>query len=91
VIYRTVIWKNPSEVITPDNVDRATFETQATSDRDDFENNYKSQVTVINSPIAFDSEISYTDFKNKVDGTTILWSDVMMFETKNAYYLYVNA
>ncbi len=91
MIYRTVIWKNPDDVNTPQDVDRTTWLDDANNALSDFTTNYISQVTKVNGLIQYDTEIDYDTFKSKIDGATVTWSDVMVFETKDAYYLFVSA
>ena len=89
VVYRTVIWKDPTVVNIPSGVDRTTFETNHQTWLSDFETNYKSLCTPTSERLPFDQEIDYDSFKLKIDGTTITWSDVLMFEYDNQYILTV--
>ena len=94
MMYRTVIWKNATSVHLPDSMtdtDKSNWVTNMQNAKSDFEDNHKSDVSGINYIIRFDEEVSYDDFKNKIDGQTVTWSDVKMFETSQAYYLFVEA
>ena len=91
VIYRTVIWKNPDSVNIPSTADRNTFDTNQSDAKSDFESNYKSDVQTINRLMQFDVETDYDTFKSKIDGQTVTWSDVLMVEKDDAYYLFVEA
>ena len=93
-MYRTVIWKDAIKVYLPDNMtddDKSTWITNMQNAKSDFEGNHKSDVTVINYIRRFDEEVDYDTFKNKIDGQTVTWSDVKMFETSQTYYLFVEA
>ena len=94
MIYRTVIWKDATSVHLPDSMsdtDKSNWATNMQNAKSDFESNYKSQVTAINGIIPYDTEVDYDTFKSKIDGQTITWQDVEMFETPQAYYLFVEA
>ena len=94
MIYRTVIWKDATTVHLPDSMtdtDKQNWITDMQNAKSDFEGNYKSDVTVISRVEVYDTEVDYDTFKNKIDGQTVTWSDVEMFETSQAYYLFVNA
>ena len=88
-VYRTVIWKDPTVVNIPASVDRTTFETNHQTWLYDFETNYKSLCIVTTERIPFDQEVDYDTFKTYIDGTTITWGDVYMFEYDNQYILTV--
>ena len=89
VIYRTVIWKKPDNVNTT--VDRSTFDNNQNNAKSDFEGDHKSDVQTINRLMQFDVETDYDTFKSKIDGQTVTWSDVLMVEKDDAYYLFVEA
>ncbi len=60
------------------------IEYQDTSDRTDFETNYKatakgfSYITI--GDTTFTLELGYTNFKTLIDGITITWADVRYIE-----------
>ena len=91
MIYRTVIWKNPDNVNVPSDADRDSFDNNQNNAKSDFEGNYKSNVQAINRVMQFDIETDYDTFKSKIDGQTITWSDVLMFEKNDVYFLYIEA
>ena len=91
MMYRTVLFKNPDTVHLPTGTDVSTWQTNMSNALSDFTTNHKSSVVVLNRLVVYDSEVDYTTFTSKIDGQTITWSDVSMFETPYAYYLFLEA
>jgi hypothetical protein len=85
-IYRAYIYTQPDGVVgvTP-SVENAN--------KTDFENNFKSSalefsdVDIVETSLIKD--LSYTDFKAKIDGTTITWGDVRYEVYPIKYELFV--
>ena len=84
-LYRTTLYHDTSKVLNPP----ANNDT----DNTDFETNHKSSANAVNEVLVqettFVSDLSYTDFKDKIDGVNVLWSDVKYIETNNAYVLHI--
>jgi len=67
--------------------------TQEAADKLDFETNFKSQTLAVddleNMETTFITRLSYTQFKAKIDGVNILWTDVKLETTAIFYDLYL--
>ena len=60
------------------------------ANKTDFETNYKSQTVPVsdleNAETTFTIVLTYAEFKAKIDGVNILWSDVKLETNDNLWY-----
>lgn len=66
---------------------------QEALDKTNFDNNYKASCIEVddleNSETTFLVKLTYEEFKAKIDGTNILWTDVKLEIAGNFYDLYL--
>ena len=84
-LYRTILYKQPAALGLPNNSHAA--------DIADFEASYKAQATRVNEMVlaetTFVVDLSYSAFKEKVDGITVTWADIKYTEDGAKYWLNV--
>ena len=67
---------------------------EGTDEYDDFENNYKSQCTevdslIVSGTITFLKNITWDELKSMVDGENVKWSDVKFKKYRYFYELWL--
>ena len=94
MIIRCVIWKDMSKVLKPPGLSDTDWQNTITANNNalsDFENNHKSAANVVMSErYPFDYETNYSNFSKNIDGTSITWANVLMYEDNLKYVLYVD-
>lgn len=82
-LYKTIIFKTTEDVIG--------FSPSNDSDRQDFENNHKSQAQPVNeitlAETTYEVEKNYADFKSLLTSMIKTWSDVKYKENNKKYEL----
>lgn len=82
-LYKTTIFKTTDDVIG--------FSPSNDTDKEDFENNHKSQAQPVNeitlAETTYEVEKSYEDFKSLIDEMVKTWSDVIYKENDKKYDL----
>jgi len=85
-LYHTYIYHTTTDVIGVDPVVEAAKVA-------DFDTNYKSQCILVSDIIpaatTFDINLGYLEFKAKVDGVNILWTDIKYANEEKVYDLYL--
>jgi len=89
MIYEAVVYKDPASVKLPPDVDATAFVTEETSNRDDFETNYKALVKSIDRMKISDKVVSYPDFKALISEHLLRWDDVECYENDATYHLFL--
>ena len=84
-MWKTVIWKDPSKVIIPDESKREEFNQKHADWKADFESNHKPSVSKIPRKMSYDGYADYDVFSDEVSD----WSAVKMYEYDDGYFLYV--